>query len=114
MLLELAREEGPSFYNEVDVTSKEISLASSPYGSRGGGARVGSGHLSGLGPRMGTLEEWVSFPPQQWGWDSQFQVRVLRVRCWKGALSGVGVQGWLGPGKLVQAGDGQRGHLAKR
>ena len=63
MLLELAREEGPSFYNEVDVTSKEISLASSPYGIGGGvGARVGSGHLPGLGPRMGTLEEWVSFP----------------------------------------------------
>lgn len=37
MLLQLAREEGPSFYNEVDVTSKEISLASSPYGSGGWG-----------------------------------------------------------------------------
>lgn len=37
----------------------------------------------------------------------------LRVRRWKGALLGVGVQGWLGPEKLAQAGDGQRGHLAK-
>ena len=35
MLLELAREEVPSFCNEVDVTSKEISLASSPYGCGG-------------------------------------------------------------------------------
>lgn len=49
-MLELVREEVPSLYNEVDVTSKKNSLASSPHEGC-------SGHLPGLGPRVGPLEE---------------------------------------------------------
>ena len=56
MLLELAREEVLSLYNEVDVTSKENSLASSPQGMDGWGWGWGC-HLPGLGPRLGALEE---------------------------------------------------------
>lgn len=71
MLLELAREEMPSFCNEVDVTSEEISLASSPHGMVEGV----SGHSQVLewAPWKNGLEGCL-LPPQQWGWDSQFQV----------------------------------------
>lgn len=55
MLLELAREEEPSLYNEVDVTSKENSLASSPCGMWGGGGVVTS---------QGWVLEWAPWKNQ--------------------------------------------------
>ena len=103
MLLELAREEGHSFYNEVDVTSKEISLASSPYGS-GGGVRVDSGHLPGLGPRMGTLEEWVSFPISN-GLGLSISSKNSQGEVLEGGPVGSGGAGLVGP---WEAGTGWR------
>lgn len=106
MLLELAREEVPSLYNEVDVTSKENSLASSPHGMWGVGE--GSGHLPGLGPRMGPLEEsrWRRCLPQPSnGLELLIQSGSSQGEVLEGGPVGVGGTGLM---ELWEAGTGWR------
>lgn len=72
MLLKLAREEVPSLYHEVDVTSKTNKETNKQFGFKStwhsGGVVTSQGWVleSALWKNQ---DEGVS-PPQQWGWDS--------------------------------------------